>query len=227
MRLSIASSCHAGQEVRIVYDAAILVRRLAPAGTLELDIDLFAGGRRSVDVVFGDNVRRILPVVSADLDKVSKVAVIWRAPVNLDLHVFEYAAAAGQPGHLWDRAPGSPAAARALSSEDKRGHGFLSSSDPGRGPGDKLEVYTFLHNDGVMTGSIAMALDYESRGEVPNGAMCGSGDLAKVEYRIATLSRTGAVTRANSTLRAADCNVAIPANVRFDSAALPVMRVRN
>ena len=89
MTLSIASACHAGQDVRIVYDTAALVRRLSATGALEIVIDLFAGTKRSVDVVFADNARRVIPAVASDMDKVSKVAVIWRAPVNLDLHAFE------------------------------------------------------------------------------------------------------------------------------------------
>ena len=76
-------------------------------------------------------------------------------------------------------------------------------------------------------GAVTMALDYESRGEVPRGQMCGGGELAKVDYRLTTLSRSGAVTRINSTLRALDCDQPIAANVRLEPNALPVLRVRN
>ena len=127
----------------------------------------------------------------------------------------------------WDRNPSSLPAARTLSAEDRRGHGFLSTSDQGHGPGDKIEVYTFLHHDEPVTGAVSMALDYESRGDLPRGAMCGGGPLAKVEYRLVTLSRTGALVRANSVLRALDCDLPIAASARLEPNLLPVLRVRN
>ena len=39
------------------------------------------------------------------LENVHRIAVAWTAPVNLDLHVFEYASGFDGEGHVWEQRP--------------------------------------------------------------------------------------------------------------------------
>ena len=226
MALHITAACHPNETVQISYAGAEFLRKLNAWGALDFTLDCFAGTSSVVDVRFGDNTRKTIPVVARDLDKVSKIAVLWRAPVNLDLHVFEYAARHGQAGHLWAKKPSAIATARLASQTEKRGHGFLSAIDDDQSLGDKIEVYTFLHNDEQASGSIALALDYETRGETPAGATCGQGALAEIDFQVVIQPRGGQVTRQAGVLTRVECGIRIATESRFNQAALPGLRIR-
>lgn len=227
MSIRIASPCRKGQEVRLGYDIAELTRTLSAAGLLELTLDAFAGDRKSVSLQFADGYQRVLPVVAGDLDRLSKVAVRWRAPVNLDLHAFEHAAAPGAAGHVWSEAPSTAEAA--LSSRDaaRQGRGFLGTFDEGQGSGDKLEVYTYVHGEQDSGTAVGFALDYASRGETPALPGCDDGAQARVEFTVTMLARTGELSRAGGVLKPLRCGQAITAAERLDPALLPVIRTRN
>ncbi len=226
MRLSITAPCRPGEAVQISYGGAEIIRRLDPRGSLEYVLDCFAGDAAPAELRFSDGTRQSVAIRARDLDAVSKVAVVWRAPVNLDLHVFEYAARDDDPGHLWAKAPSSMEAARAQVAADKRGHGYLSSSDSEGSLGDKVEVYTFLHSDEQTSGAIAMALDYETRGEVPAGATCGQGALAEIDFQVSMRPRGGQLARQAGVLTRVDCGLRIAREARFNQAALPGLRIR-
>ena len=168
-------------------------------------------------------------MTGADLDKVSKIAVRWRAPVNLDLHVFEHAAAAGQPGHVWASAPSSSEAALKSAAARGRGAGFFSSFDdyPDDKAGDRMEVYTYVHGAQDAGDTVAMALDHETRGSQPSPATCGQGAHAKVDFSVTMLSRRGEVVRAGGAFKPARCDQPLSPVERFDYALMPVIAVRN
>ncbi len=226
MQLRIAAACHPNEAVQISYGGAELIRRLGAFGALDFVLDCFAGVASPVEIRFADGTRRSLPVAAHDLDKVSKIAVIWRAPVNLDLHVFEYASRLGQPGHVWTKSPSSLNAARLNGQAERRGRGYISHSDDEQTLGDKLEVYTFLHNDEQAAGTIGLALDHETRGAVATGAACGAGALAEVDFQVAILPRNGLVSRQAGVLTRVACGVRLGPEVRFNASALPGLRIR-
>ena len=226
MRLLLKSECRAHQDVQLAYGGATLIRRLDAAGQLDFTLDAFAGTTSALDVTLADGRRESVPVVANDLDRLAKVAVIWRAPVNLDLHAFEYASPFGQAGHVWERKPVTPVAAQEIMRAGRRGRGFLSSHDDGRSVGDKLEVYTFFHHDEQVTGVVELSVDYETRGELPSGATCGSGAYAEVTYQFSIRNRQGPLTRESGVLAAAPCGVRVAPEIRFDPLLLPALRVR-
>ena len=225
MQVRVDSPCRRNQEIAFTYDNITFKRPLPASGTGLVTSDLFAGDKTSVELTFADETRRVLPVAALDLDKVSKVAIRWRAPVNLDLHVFEHAASAGQPGHVWANAPSSSEAALKSVQASGRGHGFFTALDDG--DGDKVEVYTYVHGERDTDGSIAMALDHETRGSQPAEATCGQGALAKVDFGVTMLSRKGDVVRASGAFKPARCNQPLSPVERFDYALMPVIAMRN
>ena len=225
MRVQTTSVCRANQDVQLSYGGAVLIRRLDAAGRLDFTLDCFAGTRSELVVTFADGTRDVKAVTAKDLDKVSKTAVIWSAPVNLDLHAFEYSALPGKAGHVWERATSTHVAAREIALAGQRGRGYLSTSDDGRTLGDKLEVYTFLHHEKQTSGSIAIGLDYETRGEIPSGPTCGSGALAEVRYQVVTLRQGGQIALESGIFTAASCGQRIGPQVRFDPLLLPALRL--
>jgi len=226
MRIFAAAQCRAGQPVHVSYGGAELIRAFDAAGKLDIVLDCFAGAGSTVEVRYSDGARQMVAAAANDLDKVSKVAVIWRAPINLDLHVFEYAARFGQAGHVWAKAASSIAEAQAKARADRRGHGFLSSTDSEQSVGDKVEVYTLLHEDAQTAGAIGLALDYETRGDLPSGATCGEGALAEVDFQVVILPRGGKPARQSGVLTRADCGTRLTPEARFNQATLPGLRIR-
>ncbi len=221
MQIQIVSPCRQGQDIGLSYDTVALRRMLPAGGSGTFTLDLFAGDRKSVDVTFADGTRRVLPAVAHDLGRVSKVAVRWHAPVNLDLHVFENGATAGQPGHVWTAAPASAVAAVDAVKATGRGQGFLNAFD--EGPGDKVEIYTYVHGPQDQGTNVAMALDHETRGSQPTAATCGQGALAKVDFAVTLLSRSGQLARATGAFKAARCDQPLAAAERFDYGLMPVI----
>jgi len=227
MRVKITSACRAGQDVHVLYGGAELVRRLDSAGTLDMTLDCFAGETTPVELKLQDGEQHTLAIATRDLGRVSKVAVVWKAPVNLDLHVFEYAADVAQKGHLWAKSSSTLEAARADIAADGRGHGFLSSLSDAAGAGDKLEVYTFLHQNEKADGIVTFALDHETRGGKPKEATCGHGALAEIAFSITTLSRNGRFVRENGIMASADCGGTLAEEARYQALPAPVLKVSN
>lgn len=226
MRIDITSACRAGQAVTIAYGGAELVRPLDASGRLDLALDLYAGTEAPAEVRLGDGGRRSLPVSAKDLDRVSKVAVLWKAPVDLDLHAFEYAARGDEHGHVFAARPSSLEAAEKEARAEHRGRGYLSVADQGASTGDRLEVYTFVHAEEQAGGVVPLAVDYASRGAVAAEPMCGKGALAEVPFRVVVRMRNGQVSRHAGTIAAAQCGVRIESAARLNPSALPALQIR-
>jgi predicted deacylase len=215
--------------VTLVYGGGEFAARLDGSGSADVTLDCFAGNATPVEVRFQDETSASAAVEALDLDKVSKIAILWRADANLDLHAFEYAAAHGGAGHVSPAAASSLAEVRARTEAFARGHGFLSSvadAETSAGSGDRVEVYTFLHREGQSAGQVAFAVDYETRGAMPASIHCGDGALASVPFRIVTWSRRGIVTREAGAFAPAACGAELAEIARFATTQLPALRAR-
>lgn len=146
----------------------------------------------------------------------SKVAVIWKAPVNLDLHAFEYLARPGGRGHVWAGAPSSAEKAKAEAIGGKIARGFLSSSADTTTLGDKVEVYTLWNVAGQESGVVSTAIDFESRGDTPAGETCGDGKHARASYRLLLFARNQIFGDEQRVLAPAACGEALSREVRFN-----------
>ena len=223
MRVVVTSSCRAGQEIAWTYGGAEFQTTLDGQGRQDFIVDAFAGTSSPLEIKFSDDTLISLPVQALDLDRISKIAVIWRTPVELGLHAFEYAALPGDTGHIAAATPSSLVTAREWIEKSGRGHGFLSTRSTAS-TRDKLEVYTFLHKDGQAFGLITTAIDVATREERPN---CGANAKAEVAFRTVTMSRNRQISREAGAIAAAECGQALPPAARLNTAALPVIRIRN
>lgn len=226
-KVSIQSPCRQGQNVSLQYGPIVTQRMLDDKGGAEFIADMFLGSDVETGVLFTDGKQQHLQLAAGDLDQVIKVAVIWNAPVNLDLHAFEYAASPGEPGDVWSGAPRDAATAAALITQDDRGHGFVSSADDGKGTGPKAEVFTFLQSKHQSRGAIAMALDYETRGSEPSGDACGSGRYAEVPIEVVVRNPGGAVSKQDGIISSMPCGKALSADARYQTGVVPDIRIHN
>lgn len=226
MRVRVSAPCRGGEEIRLVYGGASFAHRLGSDGVADVLLDCFAGAQTPAELRFADGRSLSVPIVADDLARVSKVAVVWRAPVNLDLHAFEYAAAHGERGHVHELAPQIASIVKKDVDSSRRGRGFMSSSDSGRGNADKIEVYTFFHGDEQTSAAIDLALDFETRGSAPAAGTCGRDENAEVAYGIVYLSRGKTILSEQGRIASADCGAQISSEARFDRTNLPVLKVR-
>jgi hypothetical protein len=226
-KISVQSLCRHGQDVSLQYGPIVIRRTLDDKGVTELIADMFLGVEVETSVLFADGKQQILQLAAGDLDEVTKVAIVWDAPINLDLHAFEYAAANGEPGDVWSGAPRDAAAASALVARDGRGHGFMSSADDGKEAGPKAEVFTFWQKKEQARGTIAMDLDYETRGSEPAGETCGSGRYAQVSIQVIVRASNGAISRQNGLIPSVPCGKALNTTARYQTGVVPDLRIHN
>ena len=224
----VKSECRKYETVQFIYANFAFFRKLNEFGETTFNLDCFAGDGVPLGIVFADGSRENMPIVARDLDRISKVAVIWSAPVNLDLHAFEYSAMPQSPDHVWEGATGTSENALGKISASGRGHGFLSSSSDGTEEGTKIEVYTFFHHRRQTRGVINMALDYESRARDKRSTdTCGTGLYSEVEYEAILLEPDKSAKRLHSRFSPLSCGKRLSGIDRLNHKAVPEIVIRN
>ena len=226
-QFSITDPCRAGQMVTFTYVGVPFQRKVDGAGRLDFILDCFAGDGSPVEIGFQDGSTFSRNAVARDMGRISKVSVLWSANVNLDIHAFEYAASFGKPGHVWAAAPSSPEDARSVARAEGRGRGFISHVSDGGNVGSHLEVYTFWHHRRQDRGVIRLALDFASRGSMPQGENCGSGRMAEVEFLVLRLSRGGEFSRTEGVFQRAACGAPLSEQARYSTKAIPDLFIDN
>jgi len=232
--IKIDDNCRAGRPFSVRYERYGFHGRLNGDGKAEVLFDLFLGAAPGVAVHFTDGKRQHVAMTATDLDMVTKLAVVWQAPVDLDLHAFEYAAAMNEPGHIWSGSPADAAQAWRKTVASGRGRGFITRldgrstnvDDPVLGPAHRAEVYTFWHAAERQSGTVATSLDFTSRGETPSAPFCGSGPYARLSFETIRHSPGRPVLRENGLISPHDCGKSIPPSIRFLSHAVPDLRLR-
>ncbi|MCB1528964.1 MAG: hypothetical protein KDJ45_14870, partial [Hyphomicrobiaceae bacterium] len=219
IEIKVVSKCLAGRSVIIAYGNYEFVRKVGADGTMTMLLDMFEANA-PLALKLDDGTTMNIDTTGVDYSGISKVAVLWTAPVNLDLHAHEYLAPRGTPGHVWSKAPGSLENALQAAGSGKRARGFISMDDNGKGPGLHAEVYTFLHNPAQRNGAITLLIDYETRGDVPEPPYCGDGELAQIEAHVMRLRPGGGLEKETVRLGPAPCGQKIPEAQRFNSDTL-------
>lgn len=225
LEIKLRSPCLAGRPVTFTYAGHGFVRTLDNAGNLTFMLDMFEGSA-PLSLKLEDGSTTNIDTSAVNFAQVSKVAVLWSPPVNLDLHAFEYLAPRDGPGHVWSKSPASFEAAITAAREGARGRGFLSTADTGDGTGLHAEVYTFLHNKNQRQGAITLVLDYETRGDMPSGEHCGQGKLASIEALVVRLRPGGGVEKETVRMSSAPCGQKLPDAKRFNSDTLSDLLAR-
>ena len=227
VNLQILDGCRAGQPWSVRYGVIEFTRRLDAAGRGALLLDLFQGSNEAIIIEFADGSREAITVVSPDLARVTKIAVVWRGPELLDLQAFEFAAVADGAGPISRTRPGSFEEASRASVATGRGHGFLSTIDEtADNGGARAQVYTFWHVDGQPGGTVTMALDFIRRAAATGPGKCGDGGHIQLDYEVFVREPTGALRQEQRILPLARCGTPVPARVTYQRGAVPDLRIR-
>lgn len=221
-----ASPCRAGELVSIAYAGATLLERLDAEGRSRTALDCFAGAAAPVTIAFEDGTTVTRPPVTDDLAQYSKVAIVWSSSVDLDLHAFEYAAAANDTGHIWAGQPLSLAEARSRAERERRGRGFLSTISRGTTIGMNVEVYTFVHYPREPAGGVKIGVDFATRGARPDGDYCGSGRYAEVHFKAYTLHRGRIARELDLAFAGVPCGTELTDAMRINSRLIPELTIR-
>ena len=226
-QIIIESPCRRSQTVAVHYGAFDLARKFGASGQASFALDLFLGPKASLQLGFADGSTQPVQLPDQDLSTVSKIALIWQAPVDLDLHAIESGGAFGKAGHRWQGAASSLDATNAEVAATGHGAGYISTTDDGTHDGSRIEVYTFVHSPEQDSGAVTMLIDYASRGATPSGDKCGTGALAEIPFDVVVLDHKGKIRTESSLIPAQPCGVPLTQPVRYLRGAVPDLRFRN
>lgn len=200
------------------YAGVTLLNRFDGEGRGSVVVDCFAGTSEAVTLLFEDGTRVVRAPVTDDMAQLSKVAIVWTSSVNLDLHAFEYAARAGDKGHVWS---GNPSASEAASLSEAQG--YLSSVSQGEELGSHIEVYTFRHRSGERSGAVKLAVDFASRGGFATDDFCGDKRFAEIRFKAYVFDRGGATKVFNLEFASLPCGSVVDAASRLNSRLIPAL----
>ncbi|MEM9010660.1 MAG: hypothetical protein AAGE18_05485 [Pseudomonadota bacterium] len=176
--LELAVPCAPGHLVEIVHGPLRFHAEIDEEGRLALSLPAFAEAA-TVEARFGDGLSVRADVRIRDLNRVSRVALVWDDPVDLNLHAREFGAAENADGHVWQSAPRSPREAR------RSGGGYLTALGPqGDIAGARAEVYTLPLQRRTPSGIVSLAVQ-----ALQAEAFCG-GDLPFRVVRSEAAGRT-------------------------------------
>ena len=102
----------------------------------------------------------------------------------------------------------------------------MSLIDSGEADGDHVEVYTFWHKQDQKFGLVMTAVDYETRGDSPQGKTCGKGENAQVAYQSVTRTREGRISSEQGTIASMNCGAKLSLLTRYIRAAVRDLRIR-
>lgn len=224
--IDISAACSAGGTVELAYGPYTFTSRLDDRGEARALIDAFLPRELSVKVSVDGKAAETIALAFEGDQPVTKVAVVWRAPVNLDLHALEYTARRGETGHLWANAPSTAEAAARRTTDTGRGRGFLTMLDRPADGGDRAEIYTFIHPEGRQSGAVALSLDFESRATAGPDAYCGDAADASVTFTVHVNGPGRPDMTEKALIPALACGPRPQDETRFLRYAVPDLRLR-
>ena len=226
VQVAVDSECRRSQKVVVRYGSYELSHTLDAKGHGDFMIDLFLGRDEGAQLGFADGTAQGVPATSADATEVAKVAVIWTAPVDLDLHAYENGLGSGKLGHLWSGRRSTAEAAKAAASETGRGAGFISSVSDASTEGTRIEVYTYFPSPDQDSAAVSLTLDYATRGSTPAGPYCGQSALAEVPFEVVSINARGEARRESGRISAAKCDDPLSEAARHARGVVPDLRFR-
>ncbi len=173
----IESPCHARTVAELSYDGLRFGVALdaAGAGTVAA-----VGFQQASDAVLrfagGETIDFNIPF--SDTERMTRVALAWEMPVDLDLHAFEFGALPRSDGHV---RPDQP---RSYRDVRRRGGGYLLEYQPVRGVGQSVSVYTYWRRHGSRSGVVKLKVDFASRDGRKRPDTCSGGALAEPDFTV-------------------------------------------
>jgi hypothetical protein len=158
-------------------------------GRARLQIPLF---QESTDITWtaGDGPDKTETVRFAGARDAFRIALVWRQPLDLQLHVVEPGGTVnGVNGHVW----------RKQRNEDfKSGIGGLQIDADGATGSDRIEVYDAPPARNPRNGLFKVYVDFAARGDIAAPPYCGSGEMAAPSFDIWSFITAGSKARDGS-----------------------------
>ncbi len=219
-RIELQADCYASTTFVLQHAGLDFSGRFDQAGAVALELPIM----EATDQIFarlddGATIASSLLYDERAVEQTHRVAIAWKAPVNLDLHAFEYSAGFGADGHVWEQNP------RGFRDVRRPGGGYHTSYPSVVIDGQSIEVYTFWANRRARPGFMRIAVDHASRGDIANGEFCGQGPLASPLYTVVRAERGIITTVSQSSFAPAACGQALDGSARYANGALADLRI--
>lgn len=205
--LTIEAPCQPGTVAEINYSKLSLAVALNENGTGEITVPGFeAFAPATISFANGESLDVELPF--RDVQRVSRVAIAWNAPVAIELNALEFGANFGDETHI------SPANPRGYHDIRKSGGGYLTQHARIGDTGQNVQIYTHLHRLGGATGVVKMMIDFASRSRDGLAEACGDGPHAAPMFDVLRVDRGDRQRRTRRQLASVECSKAAQADQR-------------
>jgi hypothetical protein len=182
MQIEASSACRAGRVAVLHLEDLRIALRFDAEGVISVRVPGI-GRDHQLSLVAEDGAAARSSITLLDSLAVERVALMWSAAVDIDLHAFEYGAGVAEAGHLRSGAPGDDRGFR-------RGRNGLISGFPALdGMGRSVEFYSFNPGRRTEVGRIELAVAFASRGDIPQAPYCGADPLASPSFRVHRFER--------------------------------------
>lgn len=197
--VSVDAPCHANTIAELQYSGLRFAVPLDETGKGALTALGFEPNAPALlSFVNGEKIDFDLPFKG--MNRVSRVAVVWDMPIELELNAIEFDGAIDGPDHVHPENP------RGFADVRRSGGGFLDTYRGYAGVGQNAQIYTFWHRKGGRLGVVELMIDFASRNRDHLEGTCGDGIYSAPNFLILR-SEDGRVERpVIRKLAAIDCS---------------------
>lgn len=190
-----------GRKVAVEYGDEYYVQAIGPDGRARVAFALTEPSNSFV-ITMSEAQPVTCTVEVPGFDKLHRVVIRWRDPVQLDLHVIEPGGRLGEVGHVSGGRPNS---------QLTYGIGQLDVVGASPAEGATSEISYIVPNRGAIpTGGVfTYRLDYVTRGTQPDAPYCESHALGAPSFEFITIEN-GIVNTRRMTTNRARCRERIP-----------------
>ncbi|MEO0387420.1 MAG: hypothetical protein AAF281_07800 [Pseudomonadota bacterium] len=155
---ALSSPCRPEQAVTVSHAGLTFEAMTSAAGDASIIIPALRSDAE-VSVSFPDGAAASGAIAVSGLDMLTRVAILWTADIDFDLHALEFGAREGSEGHIWTGNASTYRGAR------RTGTGYLIPLGPQDRPGARAEVYTLVHNSRTPGGLVDLSLRLAAFGD--------------------------------------------------------------
>ncbi|MFZ1896482.1 MAG: caspase family protein, partial [Rhodoplanes sp.] len=176
--LQIINPCRKGTVLSVTAGPFALQANFDAQGKARLRIPLF---QETTDIVWtgGDGKTNKESVRFTGFRDAFRVGLLWRQPIDLQLHVVEPGGSVNSPkGHVWRNRPNA---------DFQAGVGSLRIDAAGASGAERVEVYDIPPQRNPRNGLFKVYVDFVARGDTAAPPYCGTGELAAPSFEILVL----------------------------------------
>ncbi|MEM7060045.1 MAG: hypothetical protein AAF557_20885 [Pseudomonadota bacterium] len=175
--ISIVAPCHANTVAELTYSGLRFAVPLDRDG--EGSVTALGFEPNSAALLIFDNGEKVdFDLPFKGIARISRVALVWDMPINLELNALEFGANTGDEAHVWS---GNP---RSFKDVRKNGGGYLTAFRGNAGVGQNVQIYTHYSRNGAQSGIVQLMIDFASRNRDLLDGTCGTGQYAAPQFLI-------------------------------------------